>query len=142
MELSAAGGERCVASGIKLDCARFPHYCPSVAVPGHAGPTALITADSPTLALILLQTLPFLLLCVQSVGRCDGGGRRGDAELLLDMRHALSPVYHRLVSLLYRLLDLLGGGRLTVVWKPSSQSGDGVIDRGRSRGVAPTWHGE
>ena len=98
--------------GPKLDCARLPHYCPSRAAPGHAGPTALITADSPTSALILLQTLPSLLLCVQSVGRCDGRGRRGDAELLLDTRHALSPVCHHLVSLLYRLLDLLGGGRL------------------------------
>ena len=63
-------------------------------------------------ALILLRTLSSLLLCVQSVGRCDGGERRGDAELLPDTRHALSPVYHRLVSLLSRLPDLLGDSRL------------------------------
>ena len=59
---SAAGGERCVASRVRLDCARFPHYRPSVVAPGHAGPTALIMADSPTLALTLLQTLPSGLL--------------------------------------------------------------------------------
>ena len=96
---SAAGGEVCVASMVRLDCARFPHYCPSVVAPGHAGPTALITADSPTLAPTLLQTLPSGLLYRQSVGRCDGGGRRWGAELLLDTRNALSPVYSRLVSL-------------------------------------------
>ena len=114
--------------GPKLDCARLPHYCPSRAAPGHAGPTALITADSPTSALILLQTLPSLLLCVQSVGRCDGRGRRGDAELLLDTRHALSPVCHHLVSLLYCLLDLFGGE---------------TTDRGRSRAevLVPDWRG-
>ena len=77
---------------------------------GHAGLAALTTAVSPPV--LLLQTLLAVPLCVQSVGRCDGGERRGDAELLLDTRHALSPVYHRLVSLLSRLPDLLGDGRL------------------------------
>ena len=117
MDFSTAGRERGVwRVGPELGGARLPHYCLArVAPPGHAGPTALTTADSPP-ALILLQTLLAVPLCVQSVGRCDGGERRGDAELLLDTRHALSPVYHRLVSLLSRLPDLLGDGRLTRVW--------------------------
>ena len=104
--------ERCVASVARTGrCPPPPLLSRQGGAAGHAGPTALTTADSPP-ALLLLQTLLTVPLCVQSVGRCDGGERRGDAELLLDMRHALSPVYHRLVSLLSRLPDLLGDGRL------------------------------
>ena len=92
--------ERCVlASRVRLDCTRFPHYRPSVVAPGHAGPTALITADSPTLVPTLLQILPSGLLYRQSVGRCDGGGRRWGAELPRDTRSTLAPIYSRLVSL-------------------------------------------
>ena len=35
---SAAGGEMCVASRVRLDCTRFPHYRPSVVAPGTLGP--------------------------------------------------------------------------------------------------------
>ena len=48
----------CIVRRVRLDCVRLPHYCPSAAGPGCAGPTALITGDSVTLVPALLQTLP------------------------------------------------------------------------------------
>ena len=108
-----------------------PHDClPGRRQSGHAGLAALTTAVSPHV--LLLQPLLAIPICVQSVGRYEGGASRGDAELLLGTRHSLSPVRHHLVSLLSCLPDPLGDGLLTVVWKPSSRSGEGVVDRGRS----------